>query len=34
VPRDFELRHDILEALEDLLEAVEATSLSDDKDFT
>ena len=34
VPRDFELRHDILEALEDLIEAVEATSLSGDEVFT
>jgi hypothetical protein len=34
VPRDFELRHDILEALEDLIEAVEATSLSGDGVFT
>jgi hypothetical protein len=34
VPRDFELRHDILEACEDLIEAVEATSQSGDEVFT
>ncbi len=34
VPRDYELRHDILEALEDLIKAVEAAASRDDELFT
>ena len=34
VPRDYELRHDILEALEDLIQAVESVASRDDELFT